>query len=191
VKVAQRVAVEFPSVLFAVVGAATDQKYFQAIKKQIADSGMQQNVRFVGPVENIASFLKTGNVFFLPSRSEGFSNALIEAMACGLPCVATRVGGNPEAIEEGHSGFVVDSEDVEAAADRIRRLLRETNLAMSMGAAGKDIVNTRFTAPIMIDQLVRHYDRLVAARHEKVQACLKTCPRALSAQESFRRSLES
>jgi len=177
VKVAQRVAVEFPRVLFAVVGDTTDQKYFQTIQRQIADSGMQQNVWFVGPAENVASFLKMGNVFFLPSRSEGFSNALIEAMACALPCVATRVGGNPEAIEEGHSGFVVENEDVEAAADRILRLLREPNLARAMGEAGKDIVRARFTAPVMIDQLVHHYDHLLTARHKKVQAGFKTSAR--------------
>jgi glycosyltransferase involved in cell wall biosynthesis len=94
-----------------------------------------------------------------------------------LPCVATRVGGNPEAIEEGHSGFVVENEDVEAAADRILRLLREPNLARAMGEAGKDIVRARFTAPVMIDQLVHHYDHLLAARHKKVQAGFKTSAR--------------
>jgi glycosyltransferase involved in cell wall biosynthesis len=173
VKVAQQVAVEFPRVLFAVVGDTTDQKYFQTIQRQIADLGMQQNVRFVGPAENVASFLKMGNVFFLPSRSEGFSNALIEAMACGLPCVATRVGGNPEAIEEGHSGFVVENEDVEAAADRILRLLREPNLARAMGSAGKDIVKGRFTAQGMIDQLVQHYRYFLDARQEKMLSRIK------------------
>ncbi|MCU1240405.1 MAG: hypothetical protein JWO71_1131 [Candidatus Acidoferrum typicum] len=167
VKVAERVALQFPKVQFMIVGAKTDQKYFQTVQRQIADSGMQQNVRFVGPAENVASVLKMGDVFFLPSRSEGFSNALIEAMACGLPCVATRVGGNPEAIEEGHSGFVVENEDVEGAADRILRLLREPKLARAMGSAGRDIVSARFTAKGMIDQLVAHYAHLLAARREK------------------------
>jgi glycosyltransferase involved in cell wall biosynthesis len=191
VKVAARVALEIPKVLFVIVGANSDPEYFHTIQTQIAELNIQQNVRFVGQTENVASFLKMGNVFFLPSRSEGFSNALIEAMASGLPCVATRVGGNPEAIEEGRSGFIVESENVETAADRILRLLREPNLARAMGAAGTEIVRARFTATVMIDQLVRHYNHLLAARHEKVQAASKTSARAISEQESFRRSVGS
>jgi len=167
VKVAARVALEIPKVVFVIIGANADPEYFQTIQTQIAELGIQQNVRFVGQTENVASFLKIGDVFFLPSRSEGFSNALIEAMACGLPCVATRVGGNPEAIEEGSSGFVTESEDADTAADRILRLLRDPNLASEMGSASKEIVEARFTAKRMIDQLVRHYDQLLIARQKK------------------------
>src|ERR1700687_4426722 len=76
-------------------------------------------------------------------------------------------GGNPEAIEEGSSGFVTESEDADTAADRILRLLRDPNLASEMGSASKEIVEARFTAKRMIDQLVRHYDQLLIARQKK------------------------
>jgi glycosyltransferase involved in cell wall biosynthesis len=166
-KVAARVALQVPAAVFVIVGASSDAEYFQDLQTRIAELSIQQNVRFVGRTENVASFLKMGDVFFLPSRSEGFSNALIEAMACGLPCVATRVGGNPEAIDEGRSGFIVESEDIEAATDRILRILREPNLASAMGSASKEIVEARFTAKKMIDQLVSHYDQLLVARRKK------------------------
>ena len=166
-KVAARVALQIPAVVFVIVGASSDAEYFQDIQTRIAELGIQRNVRFVGRTENVASFLKMGDVFFLPSRSEGFSNALIEAMACGLPCIVTRVGGNPEAIEEGRNGFIVESEDIEGATDRILKILCEPNLASAMGSASKEIVEARFTAQKMIDQLVSHYDQLLVARRKK------------------------
>jgi glycosyltransferase involved in cell wall biosynthesis len=69
--------------------------------------------------ENVWSLLKVCDVFCQPSRSEGMSNALLEAMACGLPCVATAVGGTPEVLEDGRTGYIVPSEDHHAAANRI------------------------------------------------------------------------
>ena len=167
VKVAARVAREMPDVLFMIVGAKVDGEYFKTIEAQIAELGMQRNVRFAGPSENVTSFLKMGDVFFLPSRSEGFSNALIEAMGCGLPCVATKVGGNAEAIKDGINGFIVGSEDTTSAADRILKLLREPDLARAMAAAGKSTVSERFTTNVMISQLVGHYENLLAARANK------------------------
>ena len=164
VKAAARVAQEISNVLFLVVGAKVDAQYFKALEAQVAGLGIQKNVRFVGPSENVVPFLKAGDVFFLPSRSEGFSNALIEAMACGLPCVATKVGGNSEAITDGTNGFIVDSEDAESAASRILRLLREPAMANAMAEAAKRTVSERFTSQVMIDQLTRHYRRLLAAR---------------------------
>jgi len=167
IKVAARVAHEIPDVLFVIVGANVDGEYFKTIEVQIVELGMQRNVRLVGQTENVASFLKMADVFFLPSRSEGFSNALIEAMGCGLPCVATDVGGNSEAIRDGVSGFIVENENAESAADRILKLLREPGLARTMAAAGKCTVSERFTTKIMIDQLTGHYNHLLAARAKK------------------------
>ena len=75
--------------------------------------------------------------FCLLSRSEGFCNALLEAMACGVPSVVARVGGNPEAIREGENGFLVASEDDEAAAERLLFLLRNPARAVEIGEAGR------------------------------------------------------
>lgn len=66
--------------------------------------GIDSEVEFRGSVFNVSSDLNTSDMFVLPSRAEGLSNALLEAMACGLPCIATRIGGNVELIENYENG---------------------------------------------------------------------------------------
>ena len=155
---------EFPKAVFLVLGRNSRTDHFRRIEERISQLGIQNNIRFPGESNHVLSALRAADIFLLPSRSEGFSNALIEAMACGLPCVATRVGGNAEAVEEGRSGFLVESEDAKAMADRILRLLRDPTRAKEMGAAGRRIVEEKFTAEVMIQKLIRHYDRILAAR---------------------------
>jgi glycosyltransferase involved in cell wall biosynthesis len=164
VDVAERVAREFPNVLFLVVGRKSDPKHAREIEGKIVRLGIQQNVRLFGEAENIFDILKGCDVFFLPSRSEGFSNALIEAMACGLPCVATNTGGNPEAVEEGRSGYLVENENPDDAAEKIITLLRSPASSKEMGQLGRRIVEERFTTKVMIDRLASLYDQVLEAR---------------------------
>jgi glycosyltransferase involved in cell wall biosynthesis len=164
VETAAKVVPYFPQALFLVVGRICEPDYLQEIESRIRELGLQTNVRFLGEYSEVYSLLKSGSVFFLPSRSEGFSNALLEAMACGLPSVVTRVGGNAEAIEEGRNGYVIESEDADAAADRIVRLLRDPVQAKRMGENGRRSVEEKFTADGMIGQLIAHYELLLEAR---------------------------
>jgi len=164
IETAAILARKFPDVIFLVVGRNSEPDYVKELEATVARKRIQRNIRFLGEISNPLSILKSCDVFFLPSRSEGFSNALIEAMACELPCVAMRVGGNLEAIQEGHSGFLVENEDAEAAADRILQLLCNPTSAREMGKVGRKIVESKFTADVMIHQLTAHYERLLAAR---------------------------
>lgn len=106
--------------------------------------------------------LKMSSVFCMLSRSEGFCNALLEAMACGVPSVVSRVGGNPEAIRDGESGFLVPVEDHQAAAERILFLLRNPDQASKIGEAGRNAVFSQFSATAMIDNLISLYSELMA-----------------------------
>jgi glycosyltransferase involved in cell wall biosynthesis len=164
VKTAAMVVREIPNAFFLVIGRHSDPEYFQGISREIGRLGVTSKVRFWGESEEVIPLLRQCNIFFLPSRSEGFSNALIEAMACSLPCVATSVGGNAEAIAHGESGYIISSEDAAAAATRIVALLRGPDAARKMGVAGRKIVENKFTANTMIAQLVGHYERLLADR---------------------------
>jgi glycosyltransferase involved in cell wall biosynthesis len=164
VEAAAKVVQEIPDAIFMVVGRITEQEHFAKVQARIAELRLERNVRFFGESEDVLSILRECDIFFLPSRSEGFSNALIQAMACSLPCVATRVGGNGEAIEEGGSGYVVENEDAESAAARIFDLIRNPEKAKQMGARGRRIVEQRFTTDIMVQQLTGCYDRLLAER---------------------------
>jgi len=158
IRAAKRVCEEFPSAVFLVIGGVLEPPHLQELQELIESLGLKENVRFLGPREDVLSLLKMSDVYCNASRSEGFSNAILEAMACGLPCVATRVGGNPEAVEDGRSGFLVASADPDTLADGIRTLLRQPQRAKEMGREGRRIVEAKFTISAMISRLVELYD---------------------------------
>jgi glycosyltransferase involved in cell wall biosynthesis len=164
VKAAEIVTRNIPNVLFLIVGRNSDPEYLENVEREIRKVGISRNIRFWGESEEVTSILRQSDIFFLPSRSEGFSNALIEAMACSLPCVATNVGGNGEAVVHEESGYIVANEDAQDAASRILSLISDPKSAQRMGQAGREIVERRFTAGAMISELVGHYDRLLSAR---------------------------
>jgi glycosyltransferase involved in cell wall biosynthesis len=157
IKAAASLHSDFPSAAFVIAGWPNEPQYFTELQQLVADLGLENNVFFLGEVEDIFPLLKASDAFCLLSRSEGFSNALLEAMACRLPCVATRVGGNAEAVTDGHNGYIVPVEDPQTAADRLRRLLKSSELAMRMGQAARITIQSRFTTEHMIRQLTQCY----------------------------------
>ncbi|HEX2712596.1 MAG TPA: glycosyltransferase family 4 protein, partial [Candidatus Acidoferrales bacterium] len=161
IRAAAQVCRVFPRAVFLIVGYRDDEAHARELERLVRELDLSENVRFVGGREEVHPLLKLSDAFCLLSRSEGFSIALLEAMACGLPCVATRVGGNAEALEEGRSGFLVEAEDAQAAAERILWLLRDSERSGKMGAAGRKVVETRFTVEVMVQNLVHVYDHLL------------------------------
>ena len=133
----------------------------------IAATGLEKNIKLLGFVGDPVPLLKMSHAFCLLSHSEGFSNALLEAMACGVPSVVTRVGGNPEAIHDGENGFLVPVGDDAAAAERLLFLLRNPERAVQIGQAGRTSAETRFSADTMINKLISLYRDLLAERESK------------------------
>lgn len=164
IKTAEIVRARFKSAVFLIAGWPNEPEYFSELQAMIGHRGLHDNVRFLGEVENVFPLLKQSDVFCLLSRSEGFSNALLEAMACRLPSVATRVGGNPEAISDGMNGYLVPSDDPQAAADRVLRLLDSPALARDMGEHARRTIESNFTVEIMIDRLVQLYSEVLAVK---------------------------
>ena len=109
IRAAAIVCREFPHTNFLVAGWLGDD-YAKRVQRQAESLGLSGNVKFIGRSPQIISILKACDIFCVPSRSEGLSNALLEAMACAVPSVATEVGGNPEVDVEGQTGFLVPSE---------------------------------------------------------------------------------
>ena len=161
IRAAARVTRIFPQAVFLIVGYNDDESCRTELENLVTELNLSRNVFFVGGHSEVAPFLKLSDIFCLLSRSEGFSVALLEAMACSLPCVATRVGGNAEAVAENQTGFLVESEDVEGAADRILRLLRDPDRARQMGAAGRQAVEQDFSVEKMVRKLTGLYDHLL------------------------------
>ena len=165
VRAAAQVCRKFPKAVFLVIGSALVPETYAQLQTLVRSLGLQDNVRFLGKQANPFPILRASDVFCLPSRNEGFSNALIEAMGCGLPCVATRVGGNAEALEEGTSGYMVESEDSDAMAERILRLLQDPESRARMGAAALRTVTDRFSVEAMMNSLMDVYEELLVAKH--------------------------
>jgi glycosyltransferase involved in cell wall biosynthesis len=155
---------EYPKAVFVVVGRIPKDGYIDELRGLVASLGLTENFRFTGHFDNVFPVLQMCDVFCHLSRTDGLSNAVLEAMACGLPCIVSRAGGNPEVVEEGRSGFVIPEGEPEAAAERILTLLGSRERARRMGRRGREIIERDFTAEAMVRGLARLYDGLLAAK---------------------------
>jgi glycosyltransferase involved in cell wall biosynthesis len=122
---------------------------------------MQHNFRFLGYVEQVGSLLSIGDIYCHLSFSDGLSNALLEAMAAGLPSVISRAGGNPEVVRDGHTGFTVPPGDEAAAAEKIIYLLDHPEVSSAVGEAARMEVRSKFTAEGMGRRFASLYDELL------------------------------
>lgn len=113
-------------------------------------------VRFLGQVDDVPALLARARLFVLPSRTEGISLTILEAMACGLPVITTRVGGNPEVVLDGATGILVPASDPASLARAIVELWRNPNEAARMGLAARRRAETHFD----IRRMVSRYEAL-------------------------------
>jgi len=123
--------------------------------------GCESSVRFVGSTTQMLTFFAAADVFVLPSRSEGISNALLEAMASGLPVVATDVGGNRQVIECSNMGTLVPSEDPAVLAGALAAMLVNAEMRRRIGVAARNHVRARYSAERMVDAYEHLYLRML------------------------------
>ncbi|GAB6066980.1 glycosyltransferase family 4 protein [Methylothermus subterraneus] len=143
VEAAGKVAREFPEAHFAIVGSADSSDYQARLKARVQALGIDRCFHFLGFRQDIPTILTQSDVFLLTSRTEGGPYVLIEAMACGCACVASRCGGFVEyVIRPGHTGFLVEYGDPESAADALRELLRNPGLRQQIAKQGREFVLT-------------------------------------------------
>lgn len=130
----------------------------RAALEQLAQGlGVASRTRLLGHREDVPTVLAALDVFALSSRSEGMSNTLLEAMAAGLPIVATRVGGNPEIVRDGVDGLLADDDDTQGFAGALRALADQPGRRAAMGGSGRDRVATEFSIEAMVDRYARYY----------------------------------
>jgi glycosyltransferase involved in cell wall biosynthesis len=122
-----------------------------------------QGLDLLGERDDVPDLLATADVFVLPSKSEGMPISVLEAMAAGLPVVASAVGGVPEVVVDGETGFLVPPGDPEALADALGRLLADGELRRRMGAAGRRRAELRFDLPRFRQDHLQLYERLLAS----------------------------
>jgi glycosyltransferase involved in cell wall biosynthesis len=120
--------------------------------------GLGDRLTFTGSLHDVHEYFRLADVFVLPSRREGLPVALMEAMSCGLPCVASRLAGATDTlIEDGVSGLLVPPGDVAAFADGLKVMLTDTDRATQMGVAARAFVAERFGASTIAARWIANY----------------------------------
>jgi len=131
-------------------------------ERRVAELGIADDVLFLGDQEYIAGVLPAADAFLLPSEHESFGLAALEAMACAVPVVGSRVGGLPEVIVDGETGFVCDPHDVSCMREIVLGLLRDESRRRAVGAAARKRAEERFSRDDIVDRYEDAYRRLVA-----------------------------
>ncbi len=153
---------EFPAARFLLVGDGLMRAELEA---KASELGLSAQTRFVGYQSDILPWMSAMDILVLPSVSaEGFARVLIEAGALAIPAIASPVGGNAEAIENGLTGFIVPVNDVVALRDAVRELLSSPEKRKMLGSAARQRVSANFTVNSMVEATERIY-REVARRH--------------------------
>jgi glycosyltransferase involved in cell wall biosynthesis len=127
-----------------------------------AELGIVDSVEFLGWRTDIVDRLQQAWGFVLPSRWEGMPNALLEAMACGLPCIATRVSGSEDIIRDGVDGLLVEPEQPAELAEALRCVIQDTELAQRLGREGRAKVVRTYQLRHVVEQCVALYRCLLA-----------------------------
>ncbi len=157
---APRILEQVPEARFLVVGEG-DAPQEDELRQQVHDLGLDRRFLLAGDRSNVPDLLEAADLFVLPSRSEGQPNALIEAMAMGLPCVATRVGGVPEIVTDGEEALLVPSEAPDALAAACVSVLESPALARRLGAAARARAHREHDLGSMVRRYERLYEKLL------------------------------
>jgi len=162
---AARVSAGFDDVRFLIVG---DGVLREELERRAERLGLTRRVLFTGFRLDVPEILAASTIAVLPSLSEGMSNSLLESMAAGVPVVATRVGGNPEAVGDDEGGLLVPAGDDAFLATAIGRLLRDRELRASLGRGGRQRVERLFSIRRMVGDTEALYRRLLEERSARV-----------------------
>jgi glycosyltransferase involved in cell wall biosynthesis len=155
-----------PDLRFAVIGepGPEDRSYLDALVASAHRLGLRDRVVFTGLRTDVPDLLACAAVSVMPSLNEALPNVLLESMAAGTPVVATRVGGTPEAVEDGVTGLLVPPGDSVALARAIHQVLSDRELAVRLGENGRQLVRRRFSLDAMVGETDRLYHSLLEQR---------------------------
>jgi N-acetyl-alpha-D-glucosaminyl L-malate synthase BshA len=127
---------------------------------------VKDDVLFVGKQANIPNYLGVADVFLLPSELESFGLAALEAQACEVPVIATRIGGIPEVVAEGETGYLSDVGDVAKMSEDTLRLINDEEIRRAFGEKGRELALQRYASDKIIPQYIKFYEQVV----QKAQA---------------------
>lgn len=157
VEILARVTKRVPARLI-LIGDGPERPRVQARAEEL---GVAEKVVFLGRHDSVAELLSCADVFLLPSSKESFGLVALEAMACGVPVVASDVGGIPEVVPHGEAGFLCPVGDVDAMADAVTDILRDEELHARLATNGLAVVAEKFTAEFVVPQYETIYRRVI------------------------------
>ncbi len=149
----------------------------EELKRLSVSLGVTKSVAFMGMTRDVMDYLKQADLFVLPSRAEGLSNALLEAMSCGLPCIATNVGGSIELIAEddqkkimpgkyfvAKNGLLVNVDDVEGISEATLYLIRNRTKREELGNQARLFIKENYSIDLIADRYIGLYQRMLEGR---------------------------
>jgi glycosyltransferase involved in cell wall biosynthesis len=157
-KAIKQVVAERQDVVFPWIG---DGDLYEALQKEARELGVDRYIRMLGFRQDVPDLLPQLDLFVLPSLSEGLSVAILEALAVGVPVIATAVGGSPEVIDSGKDGLLVPPADPNALAESICLLVKDKELRTRLAKAGQEMVYRRFTLPRLVRETTDVYKKLL------------------------------
>src|SRR5271165_4348840 len=144
--------------MLLIVGSGPEEAGLRELSEKLGIAGQ---CVFQPATRDVAGWLHAIDIFVLPSRSEALSNAIMEAMGCGCCVVASRVGGNPELVEDGKTGLLFESGDSNALAEQLRRLIEHEQLRQTLAAAGAEKISIRFSIQTSANRMQEIYDEFL------------------------------
>ena len=157
-------ATEFPHVRLEIAGEGPER---QDLETEAHRLGLMSRVRFLGWQRDLATILRSWDIFAMPSRQEGLPMAALEAMAEGLPVVASSVGGLLELVEDGETGWLVPASDPAALSAKLRLLIIDPKRRRNMGVAGRERVRKHFSIDRMVSEIEGIYGSLLHSPLER------------------------
>jgi len=158
VEILAKVKNEFPRVRLVMVGDGPERSAVAYLAEKL---GVRDDTIFVGKQANIAEYLGVSDIFLLPSELESFGLAALEAHACELPVIATRIGGIPEVVTDNETGYLSDIGDTEKMSADTLRLLNDEELRRTFGERGRALAIERYSTEKIIPQYIAFYEKVL------------------------------
>jgi N-acetyl-alpha-D-glucosaminyl L-malate synthase BshA len=159
VEIFAKVRERLPKTRLVMVGDGPERG---AVMYRAEKLGVAGDVLFVGKQGRIADYLGVSDIFLLPSELESFGLAALEALACEVPVIATRIGGIPEVVTDGETGYLSDVGDTEKMAEDAFQLLQDEGLRRAFGQKGRETAVQRYGSEKIIPQYIAFYEKIVA-----------------------------
>ena len=141
------------------VGDGPDRSKMEQLSRE---KGLHDNILFLGKQENVETVLASSDIFILPSEEESFGLAMLEAMACGIPCVSTNAGGLSEVNIHGETGYTVNIGDINSFVEHLDELISDTKVRKKFGENAREVAISKFNSNKIVPQYLEYYKKILS-----------------------------